>query len=66
MEALNPNTLLSPSQAAHYLECSLDTLKRWRRLNTGPKFVRLGSRKLVRYRVEDLDAFIDAQMGVAR
>ena len=66
MQDLNPNTLLTIRQAAHYLDCSIDTLKRWRRLNTGPKFERVGSRRLVRYRIEDLDAFIDAEMGVAK
>lgn len=66
MHALNPNSLLSTSQAAHYLDCSLDTLRRWRRQNRGPKFVRLGSRRLVRYQVQDLDAFVEAQTGVGK
>ena len=56
-------SLLSTSQAAHYLACSIDTLKRWRRQDCGPKYVRLGARKLVRYIARDLDIFIDSQAG---
>ena len=56
-------SLLSPSEAAHYLACSIDTLKRWRRQNCGPRYVRLGYRKLVRYTTQDIEAFIASQTG---
>lgn len=47
--------LLSPQEAADYLNLSLDTLKRWRRRGGGPCFYRLPA---VRYRLADLETFI--------
>jgi excisionase family DNA binding protein len=55
--------LLTTKQAARYLELSEVTLKRWRVKKFGPKFVRLGQRK-VRYRQEDLEEWIDGQTGL--
>jgi hypothetical protein len=55
--------LLDTQQAAEYLGVSFDTLCGWRVKGVGPRFVKLasgGSRAPIRYRVQDLDAFIEA------
>ena len=49
--------LLTPPQAADLLGVSARCLERWRRTGDGPPFVRL-STKSIRYRIEDLDAFV--------
>ena len=51
-----PMRLLTESEAAELLHLSPSTLKKWRRTCRGPRYHRLGS--AVRYKVEDLDAFI--------
>lgn len=48
---------LSTPQAAHYLGLSKFTLEVWRSRGDGPRYLKLG--RSVRYRVEDLDAFIE-------
>ena len=49
--------LLDERQAAKWLHCSVAALRRWRLLRTnGPAFCRIG--RLVRYRPEDLAAFV--------
>lgn len=50
--------LLTAKQAAAYLGLQVQTLSVWRCQRRGPKFVRLG--RAVRYRRQDLDAFIEA------
>jgi predicted DNA-binding transcriptional regulator AlpA len=54
---LNDDPLLDTEQSARYLGSSEPTLERWRRLNTGPDWVKLGG--LVRYRKSALDRFIE-------
>jgi hypothetical protein len=41
--------------AAKYLACAPKTLRQWRCLGRGPRYRNLG--RLVRYHVDDLDAF---------
>lgn len=55
--------LLSPKELADILGVTPATLERWRVSGDGPKFVKLGNRahSPVRYRVEDVQAFIAAQ-----
>lgn len=48
---------LDTKQAADYLNLSPNTLSRWRWSGDGPRFVKLG--RAVRYRIEDLDAFVE-------
>lgn len=48
--------LLTPKQAASFLQVSEKTLEKWRTKGTGPKFRRLGHR-MVRYQQSDLDAW---------
>jgi predicted DNA-binding transcriptional regulator AlpA len=50
--------LLNEADAALYLSLSLTTLRRHRAAGTGPRCVRFG--RLVRYRVCDLDAFVES------
>ncbi|MCU0825880.1 MAG: helix-turn-helix domain-containing protein [Tabrizicola sp.] len=51
---------MSPEVAAKYLDSSPWTLSDWRFKGKGPKYIRVGQR-MVRYRKEDLDAFMEAQ-----
>lgn len=50
--------LLTTPKAAEYLGLSRNTLNRWRWDGRGPRYLKLGS--AVRYRISDLDAFIEA------
>jgi predicted DNA-binding transcriptional regulator AlpA len=52
--------ILSNNEAADFLGVSPTTLPRWRWANQGPRFVRLG--RIVKYRREDLQAFIDGNL----
>jgi hypothetical protein len=54
-----PN-VLTPKQAAAYLNLSLATLKSWRAKKTGPAFVKRGAR-LVGYKPADLDAYMSGK-----
>lgn len=51
--------LATPEQVAEYLSTTKGTLAQMRYLGTGPAFVKLG--KAVRYRWEDVDAWVEAQ-----
>lgn len=52
--------LLKEQQAAEVLGCSVALLRKHRLFRKGPAFVKIG--RLVRYRSEDLDAFIEANL----
>lgn len=43
---------------AALLGVSVETLRTWRKLNRGPRFRKLG--RCVRYRIADLEAFVEA------
>lgn len=49
-------TLMTVNQAADYLGLAVSTLNKWRCHGGGPVFIKMG--RAVRYRTEDLDAFI--------
>lgn len=51
----NP-VIMTVGEAANYLGLAVSTLNKWRCHGGGPIFIKLG--RAVRYRVEDLDAFI--------
>jgi predicted DNA-binding transcriptional regulator AlpA len=53
--------LLDERQAAAYLGWTPRTMQQRRFQGAGPRFVRLGARS-IRYRVEDLDDFIEARL----
>lgn len=50
---MNTPALLTPKEAAAFLQVSEKTLEKWRTKGTGPKFRRLGHRT-VRYLQNDL------------
>ncbi len=52
--------LLTPAEAAAYLRCSKSYLDKLRVYGGGPKFLRLGKRKIL-YRQSDLDLWIAAR-----
>lgn len=51
--------MASPKQAAEYMGITTGALSQMRYRGTGPKFIKLGNRT-VRYRWEDIDAWIEA------
>jgi hypothetical protein len=55
----DPKTLLNQKEAALYLGVSVRTMEGWRLRGGGPLYSKLGS--CVRYRLGDLDAFVDGQ-----
>lgn len=50
--------LITEQQAAALLLVTPDTLNRWRRTGRGPVYVKVG--RLVRYRLEDVENFVEA------
>ena len=49
---------LTEKDVAKQISVSLASLRRWRLLNCGPRFVKVGA--LVRYRPEDLKLWMDS------
>ena len=56
----NTDPLLSPQEAATYLNRDARTMANDRSQGLGPNFARLG--RLVRYRKSDLDAYIEQSL----
>lgn len=52
--------LMTIQELADHIHCKPHTLAQWRYRGTGPKFVRVGSRRVL-YRRADVDAWLDAQ-----
>ena len=52
--------LISAQRTAALLQIDRATLRRWRKRNIGPPFIRLGP-KLIRYRDDDIKSYLDAQ-----
>lgn len=55
-----PRVWVAPDGAAEYLSVSTRILEDWRRAGTGPAWHRAGGR-LIRYRLSDIDAWVEAQ-----
>lgn len=55
-----PAALLTPLQAAEWLGVSRSLLSYWRAKGEGPEFVRLG-KKVIKYRLDTLQAFVSSQ-----
>ena len=55
-----PGRLVTEAAAAEILCLSPTTLKKWRRTSRGPVYYRLGS--AVRYRVDDLESYLEDSM----
>jgi len=53
-----PSNLMTEEDVSKRLNVSVGSLRRWRLLKKGPIYVKIGS--LVRYRPEDLDAWMAA------
>ena len=51
-------TLLTETEVAKQLRVSLAALRKWRVLNRGPQFLKIGS--LVRYRQADINQWLDS------
>ena len=49
-------TALTDIQAADFLSCTTSALRKWRLLNKGPAYIKVG--RLVRYLPEDLRAYM--------
>jgi predicted DNA-binding transcriptional regulator AlpA len=62
MTAQLPKQLLNERELATTCGISVLTLRKWRSLRRGPRFLKIGS--LVRYRPEDVDAWINRQSAV--
>jgi excisionase family DNA binding protein len=56
---VTPRVALTTREAAAYLGLATSTLNKWRCHGGGPHFLKLG--RAVRYRREDLDAFLTAR-----
>lgn len=56
----HPDALLTERQAAGFLNLSVRTLQGWRLRGGGPVYVKCG--RAVRYRRQDLRAYVDARI----
>ena len=56
---MSESRLLTPEEAGAMLGIKIQTLSNWRTRKVGPPYVRVGQR-LIRYRENDLQAFVDA------
>ncbi len=52
---------LTPAQASDYLSVAVPTLKKWRRLGTGPAYYKKG--RLVRYPIPNLDSWVEESVS---
>jgi predicted DNA-binding transcriptional regulator AlpA len=59
MEDCMTSELMAPAELAQRLAKSTAVLANWRYLGIGPRFIKLG--KSVRYRVADVEAWLDEQ-----
>lgn len=59
---IHEQNALIPDHAAQYLGVSKDALRLWRSQGKGPRYFKAGE-KLIRYRRDDLDAWIEARLS---
>lgn len=57
---MNPEYLITESQAAEFLGISVKTAQGWRFKGEGPQFVKVG-KKAIRYQIQDLLDWIEFQ-----
>jgi hypothetical protein len=62
---LQPGDLVDEREAASILKTEVRTLRNWRALGKGPRFLKVGKR-LVRYHRADLSAFVVCTQSEAR
>ena len=65
MEMLN-ETYFNDQEAANYARYSVGTLRNMRSARRGPRFLKVGGGRAVRYRKSDLDAWLNAQPVLTR
>jgi len=53
-----PTEMLNEHQVAAFVKMSVASVRRWRLLRTGPKFVKIGA--AVRYRRGDVESWVDS------
>ena len=58
---IKPVKVMTVGQAAEYLGLAVSTLNKWRCHGGGPVFIKMG--RAVRYRVEDLEGYIQASLS---
>lgn len=56
---MKQDLVATPAAAEHLGGLKPTTLEIWRVQGRGPRYIKCG--RLVRYRIEDLDAYLDAQ-----
>jgi len=54
---MNNLNVLNEREAAALVGCSVALMRKWRLFDEGPAYCKIG--RLVRYRQEDLNAFLD-------
>jgi hypothetical protein len=59
MPDVSVDRLFNERAAANVLSCSVALLRKWRLFDEGPAYCKIG--RLVRYRQEDLNAFLEAK-----
>ncbi len=57
---MDTRPLINERVAADYLDISVSTIRWWRYAGGGPVYVKMGSK--VRYRMEDIEAFISSSL----
>lgn len=58
-----PEELAEPDEVAQYLGVPDGTLRQWRYLGTGPKYIKVG--RHIRYRWSDVAVWLDSQTRAA-
>lgn len=58
MDATRSDTVLTPRELADAAKVTVNTVRWWRHMGIGPKFIKL-SERVVRYRVEDVNKWLD-------
>jgi hypothetical protein len=58
--SMSPAGMLNQEEAARFLKVQPRTLESWRQRRIGPRFIRY-SMRCVRYRTQDLQAWLDSQ-----
>lgn len=55
--------LLTAEELADYLQVKVTTVNTWRWDGKGPRWIPMGPKNLVRYRLEDVDEWLEAQQS---
>jgi predicted DNA-binding transcriptional regulator AlpA len=57
----HPRPVLTTAELAEYLDVSVTTIKNWRMSGKGPRALKLADSHTVRYRLIDVDRWLDTQ-----